>query len=43
VRGTVEALYKDIERDQITGVEQTIIDYDAFPVRDDTATTRRAS
>lgn len=28
VRGTVEALYKDIERDQIQGVEQTIIDYE---------------
>lgn len=28
VRGTVEALYKDIERDQVEGVEQTIIDYE---------------
>ena len=28
VHGTVEALYKDIERDQIQGVEKTIIDYD---------------
>lgn len=27
VRGTVEALYKDIERDQIKGVERNIIDY----------------
>ena len=34
VRGTVEALYKDIERDQITGVEQTIIDYEALPASD---------
>jgi len=25
---TVEKLYKDIERDQVQGVEQTIIDYD---------------
>jgi len=33
VRGTVEKLYKDIERDQIQGVEQTIIDYDALPVK----------
>jgi methylmalonyl-CoA/ethylmalonyl-CoA epimerase len=33
VRGTVEKLYKDIERDQIKGVEQTIIDYDALPVK----------
>jgi hypothetical protein len=32
VRGTVEALYKDIERDQIAGVEQTIIDYQATPI-----------
>jgi methylmalonyl-CoA/ethylmalonyl-CoA epimerase len=32
VRGTVEALYKDIERDQIAGVEQTIIDYEAIPI-----------
>ncbi len=33
VLGTVEKLYKDIERDQIQGVEQTIIDYDALPVK----------
>jgi methylmalonyl-CoA/ethylmalonyl-CoA epimerase len=32
VRGTVEALYKDIERDQISGVEQTIIDFDSSPI-----------
>ncbi len=32
VRSTVEALYKDIERDQISGVEQTIIDYASCPV-----------
>jgi methylmalonyl-CoA/ethylmalonyl-CoA epimerase len=32
VRGTVEALYKDIERDQIAGVEQTIIDYGSAEV-----------
>lgn len=30
VRSTVESLYKDIERDQTSGVEQTIIDYDSF-------------
>lgn len=29
VRSTVEALYKDIERDQIVGAERTIVDYDA--------------
>ena len=28
VKGTVESLYKDIERDQTLGIEQTIIDYD---------------
>ncbi len=32
VRGTVEALYKDIERDQVKGVEQTIIDYETLPL-----------
>ncbi|MBI4400063.1 MAG: VOC family protein [Nitrospirae bacterium] len=32
VRESVEALYKDIEKDQIKGVEQTIIDYDQVPV-----------
>jgi methylmalonyl-CoA/ethylmalonyl-CoA epimerase len=30
VRGTVEALYKDIERDQIKGVERNIIDYESM-------------
>lgn len=34
VRETVEALYKDIERDQIQGVQQTIIDYDGLPAED---------
>ena len=33
VRGTVESLYKDIERDQLEEVEQTIIDYDAIPIK----------
>ncbi len=32
VRGTVESLYKDIERDQLGGVEQTIIDYESLPL-----------
>lgn len=31
VKGTVESLYKDIERDQTKGVEQTIIDFDHIP------------
>ena len=30
VRSTVESLYKDIERNQASGIEQTIIDYDSF-------------
>ncbi len=29
VRSTVESLYKDIERDQTSGVERTIVDYDS--------------
>lgn len=32
VRGTVEELYKDIERDQIDGREQTIVDYETLPL-----------
>lgn len=32
VRSTVESLYKDIERDQISGLERTIIDYDSIPI-----------
>ncbi|MEX5215625.1 MAG: VOC family protein [Nitrospiraceae bacterium] len=31
VRSTVESLYKDIERDQINGIEQTIIEYKSSP------------
>jgi len=29
VRSTVESLYKDIERDQASGIGRTIIDYDS--------------
>ena len=29
VRSTVESLYKDIERDQHSGIERTIVDYDS--------------
>ncbi len=43
VRGTVESLYKDIERDQLQGVEQTIIDYDTLPLPFEDASCRRAS
>jgi methylmalonyl-CoA/ethylmalonyl-CoA epimerase len=32
VRGTVEALYKDIERDQLKDVQATIIDYQRLPL-----------
>jgi methylmalonyl-CoA/ethylmalonyl-CoA epimerase len=32
VRGTVEALYKDIERDQSSGAERTIIDYQSSQI-----------
>jgi len=32
VRSTVESLYKDIERDQVSGLERTIIDYDSIPI-----------
>ena len=31
VRSTVESLYKDIERDQKSGIERAIIDYDDSP------------
>ena len=41
VKETVEKLYKDIERDQIRGVEQTIIDYEKI-LNEDTL-FRRAS
>jgi methylmalonyl-CoA/ethylmalonyl-CoA epimerase len=45
VRGTVEALYKDIERDQIEDVHQTIIDYGDAPAEEKrkTRSIRRAS
>ena len=32
VRSTVESLYKDIERDQASGLERTIIDYDSIQI-----------
>ena len=43
VRGTVESLYKDIERDQINAFEQTIIDYDSLPVEGRPMPKKRAS
>lgn len=33
VRSTVESLYKDIERDQTSGVARTIVDYEVSSVR----------
>jgi len=32
VKSTVESLYQDIERNQASGIERTIIDYDSFPI-----------
>ncbi len=32
VRTTVESLYRDIEQDQLTGVERTIVDYETLPL-----------
>ncbi len=45
VRETVEALYKDIERDQVAGVEQAIVDYQSLPLptKDDRHPLKRAS
>lgn len=43
VRGTVDSLYKDIERDQLQGVERTIIDYETLPLPFKDATFKRAS
>lgn len=46
VRATVESLYKDIERDQVKGVEQTIVDYETLPLPFENAPSkpyRRAS
>lgn len=43
VRSTVESLYKDIERDQVSGIERTIIDYDSSPVPMEEKPLKRAS
>ncbi|MBI3807999.1 MAG: VOC family protein [Nitrospirae bacterium] len=43
VRSTVESLYKDIERDQASGIEQTIIDYDSFLIPMEKKPLKRAS
>ena len=43
VRSTVESLYKDIERNQVAGIERTIIDYDSVPPSVEKKTLKRAS
>jgi len=43
VRSTVESLYKDIERNQASGIEQTIIDYESFPIPMEMRPLKRAS
>src|SRR5574341_2092505 len=43
VRSTVESLYKDIERDQASGFERTIIDYNSSPIRIEKKPLKRAS
>ena len=43
VRGTVESLYKDIERDQAAHVERTIIDYDSTQISVENKPLKRAS
>jgi methylmalonyl-CoA/ethylmalonyl-CoA epimerase len=43
VRGTVESLYKDIERDQIEGIEQTVIDYDTLSLPTEDVPSKRRS
>lgn len=43
VRSTVESLYKDIEQDQASGVERTIIDYGSSPIPGRKKPLKRAS
>lgn len=43
VRSTVESLYKDIERDQASGLEQTIIDYHSSLMPAEKKTLKQAS
>ncbi len=43
VRSTVESLYKDIERDQASGCERTIIDYNSSPIRMEKKPLKQAS
>lgn len=43
VRTTVESLYKDIERDQVAGIERTIVDYESAPIPIKDTPFKRAS
>ena len=43
VRSTVESLYQDIERNQASGIERTIIDYDSFPIPMEKKPMKKAS
>jgi methylmalonyl-CoA/ethylmalonyl-CoA epimerase len=43
VRSTVESLYKDIEREQASGFERTIIDYNSSPTRIEKKPLKQAS
>jgi methylmalonyl-CoA/ethylmalonyl-CoA epimerase len=43
VRTTVEALYRDIERDQLEGSAQTIVDYEQVPIPFEDRSFRHAS
>ena len=45
VTSTVESLYKDIERDQIAGVDRTIVDYESpsMPRRKQKKSLKKAS
>ena len=43
VRSTVESLYKDIERNQASGIERTIIDYDSSQIPKEQKRLKQAS
>jgi len=43
VRSTVESLYQDIERNQASGIERTIFDYDSSPIPKEKKPLKRSS
>ena len=43
VRSTVESLYQDIERNQASGIERTIFDYDSSPIPMEKKPQKRSS